>query len=152
GEQLSRVEIRAPFAGTIEERRFAQAERVRTSDTLFVLADTSTLWVAADLRERDWQALALAAGQEVDVETPALPGRTLKARIRYVGRQVEAETNAIPLIAELSNADGLLRPGMFARVRLTVGKERQALCVPSNAVVQHEGVKFLFVQDGPNAF
>jgi cobalt-zinc-cadmium efflux system membrane fusion protein len=152
GDVLSRVEIRAPFAGTIEERNFAQSERVKTSDTIFVLADTRVLWVAADVREQDWRALALAPGQTVSVEVPALPGRRFDARIRYVGRQVATETNSVPLVAEIANAEGLLRPGLFVRVSLPFGAAKKVLSVPADAVVSHEGTKFVFVRTGPMEF
>jgi membrane fusion protein, heavy metal efflux system len=152
GDVLSRVEIRAPFAGTIEERSFAASDRVKTSDTLFVLADTHTLWVAADIREQDWRALSLVPGELVNVEVPALPGRKLQARIRYVGRQVTADTNSVPLVAEISNADGLLRPGLFVRVSVPFGASKQALSVPADAIVSHEDTKFVFVRTGPTTF
>ena len=152
GDVLSRVEIRAPFAGTIEERNFAQSERVKNSDTIFVLADTRVLWVAAEVREQDWRALALAPGREVTVEVPALPGRKLPARIRYLGRQVAAETNSVPLVAEISNDEGLLRPGLFVRVSLPFGTPKPVLSVPADAVVSHEGAKFVFVRTGPTTF
>ncbi|HEV8003638.1 MAG TPA: efflux RND transporter periplasmic adaptor subunit [Planctomycetaceae bacterium] len=152
GDVLSRVEIRAPFAGTIEARNFAQSERVKTSDAIFVLADTHILWVAADVREQDWRALGLAPGQEVTVEVPALAGRKIEARIRYVGRQVAAETNSVPLVAEIANAEGLLRPGLFVRVSLPFGAPKKVLTVPADAVVSHEGAKFVFVRTGPATF
>ena len=141
-----------PFAGTIEEKRVAQSARVQKLDTLFVLADTKTLWVAADIREQDWRALGISIGQDLTVETPALPGRQLTARVSYVGRQVVPETNSVPLIAEVANADGLLRPGLFVRVVIPVGSSKNLLCVPAAAVVSHENVKFVFVQEGPKAF
>jgi cobalt-zinc-cadmium efflux system membrane fusion protein len=152
GDVLSRVEIRAPFAGTIEERNFAQSERVKTSDTIFVLADTRTLWVAADVREQDWRALALSPGQSVTVEVPALAGRKLEARIRYQGRQVTAETNSVPLVAEIANPDGLLRPGLFVRVSLPFGAPKKVLTLPADAIVSHEGAKFVFVRTGATTF
>ncbi len=152
GDRLSRVEIRAPFAGTIEERNFAPAERVKTSDTIFVLADTHVLWVAADVREHDWRALNLAAGQQVSVEVPALDGRKVEARVRYQGRQVVAETNSVPLVAEVANPDGQLRPGLFVRVSIPFGTPKQVLAVPADAIVSHEGTKFVFVRTGPDTF
>lgn len=152
GDVLSRVEIRAPFAGTIEEKRVAQSARVQKLDTLFVLADTKNLWVAADIREQDWRALGISVGQDLTVETPALPGRQLTARVSYVGRQVVPETNSVPLIAEIANADGLLRPGLFVRVVIPVGSSKNLLCIPAAAVVSHENVKFVFVQEGPKTF
>jgi cobalt-zinc-cadmium efflux system membrane fusion protein len=152
GDRLSRVEIRAPFAGTIEERNFASAERVKTSDTIFVLADTRALWAAADVREQDWRALNLAAGQQVNVEVPALAGRKIEARVRYLGRQVAAETNSVPLIAEFANTDGQLRPGLFVRVSIPFGTPKKVLAVPADAIVSHEGTKFVFVRTGPATF
>jgi cobalt-zinc-cadmium efflux system membrane fusion protein len=152
GDVLSRVEIRAAFAGTIEARNFAQSERVKTSDTIFVLADTRVLWVAADVREQDWRTLALSPGQTVEVEVPALAGRKLEARIRYVGREVATETNSVPLVAEIANADGVLRPGLFVRVSLPFGTPKKVLSVPADAIVTHEGAKFVFVRTGPTTF
>jgi cobalt-zinc-cadmium efflux system membrane fusion protein len=152
GDMLSRVEIRAPFAGTIEARNVAQSARVKTSDAIFVLADTHILWVAADVREQDWRALGLAPGHEVTVEVPALAGRRIEARIRYVGREVAAETNSVPLVAEIANAEGLLRPGLFVRVSLPFGAPKKVLSVPADAVVSHEGTKFVFVREEPAKF
>jgi cobalt-zinc-cadmium efflux system membrane fusion protein len=152
GDVLSRVEIRAPFAGTIEERNFAPAERIKTSDTIFVLADTRVLWAAADVREQDWRALSLAAGQEVSLDVPAIPGRKFEARIRYVGRQVAAETNSVPLVAEIANAEGLLRPGLYVRVAVPFGAPKKVLSVPADAIVSHEGTKFVFVREDPTTF
>jgi len=152
GDVLSRVEIRAPFAGTIEERNLAQSERFKASDTIFVLADTRSLWVLADVREQDWRALSLSPGQVVGVEVPALAGRKIEARIRYPGRQVAAETNSVPLVAEISNADGLLRPGLFVRVSLPFGAPKKVLSVPADSIVSHEGAKFVFVRTAPMTF
>ena len=152
GEVLSRVEIRAPFAGTIEEKHFAQSDRVRPSDAIFVLADTKSLWVAADIREQDWLALALEPGQELSVETPALPGCKLKARVKRTGRRVSPQTNSVLLVAEIANANGLLRPGLFVHVSIPIGAPKDVLCTPAAAVVQHEGAKFVFVQTGPKTF
>lgn len=152
GDVLSRVEVRAPFAGTIEEKNFAQSDRVRPSDTIFVLADTARLWVAADIREQDWRALSLEPGQELSVETPALPGCKLKACVKRMGRKVSPQTNSVLLVADIANPNGLLRPGLFVNVSLPMGAARDVLSTPAAAVVQHEGAKFVFVQTGPKTF
>jgi cobalt-zinc-cadmium efflux system membrane fusion protein len=88
----------------------------------------------------------------VTVEVPALAGRKIEARIRYVGRQVAAETNSVPLVAEIANAEGLLRPGLFVRVSLPFGAPKKVLSVPADAVVSHEGAKFVFVREEPATF
>ncbi len=152
GDVLSRVEMRAPIAGTIEEKHFAPSDRVKPADVIFVVADAKSLWVAADIREQDWLALSLEPGQELSVDTPALPGCTLKARFKRTGRRVSPETNSVSLVAEIANPTGLLRPGLFVRVSIPIGPAKDVLCTPAAAVVQHEGAKFVFVQTGPKTF
>ncbi len=149
---LSRVEIRAPFDGTIEEKQFARSDRVRPSDIIFVLADTRSLWVEADLREQDWPAMALEPGQELSVDTPAMLGCKLKARVKRTGRRVSPQSNSVSLVAEIGDENGLLRPGLFVRVSIPIGTPRDVLSIPAPAVMQHEGANFVFVQVGPKTF
>jgi len=151
-EQLSLVEIHAPIGGTIESRTFSKRERLKQGDTLFVLANTSQLWVAAEIRELEWRALSLQPGETLKITSPALPGQQLTARLEYVGREVDPQSNAIPLVAVVSNTEGLLRPGQFVWVQLPLGAAYQGLAIPESAVVQHEGQSFLFVPEGENHF
>lgn len=144
-ELLSRIEIRAPFAGTIEKRSFAQSERISQNDALFVLADTSSLYVAADIRENDWPAVQLAAGESVTVSIPAIEGREFTAEVLYIGRQVVPDSNSVQLIATLENTAGWLRPGMFVRVEVPVGEPRNALAVHPASVLRHDDKAFVFV-------
>lgn len=143
--RLSQVDCQAPFEGTIERKQFSASERVKGGEMLFVLADTRHLWISADLREQDWEALRLSPGQELLVESPAFGHRPLTARVQFVGREVAPESNAVPLIAEIDNADGLLRPGMFVRVTIPLDQTPSVMAVPSAAVVEHEQHKFVFV-------
>ncbi len=69
-----------------------------------------------------------------------------------MGRQVAAETNSVPLVAEIANAEGLLRPGLFVRVSLPFGAAKKVLSVPADAIVSHEGAKFVFVCREPSKF
>lgn len=144
-EALSRLEVRAPFSGTVEAREFASSERVARGETLIVLANTDTLYVAASIRESDWSAVSLDPGTTVSVTVPALDNRVFDATLHYVGREVSAETNSIPLVAKLRNDEGRLRPGMFVRVSVPIGEARHALSVKPNSVVQHENQKFVFL-------
>ncbi len=151
-EHLSRVAIRAPFDGTIERRSFSAGERVRAADSLFVLADTSTLWVRADVRENDWEAMAVVPGQELAVQVPALGEERLTARVQFVGREVSTDTNAVPIVAQIDHADDRLRPGLFVRVAVPVETRRNVLTVHSGAVMHHEGAAFVFVADSERCF
>jgi cobalt-zinc-cadmium efflux system membrane fusion protein len=151
-DSLSRLEIRAPFAGSIESRSFANNERVNQGDSLMVLANTRSLYVAANIRESDWPAVALQQGTQVSVSVPALGNRSIDARVHYVGREVAVETNAVPLVATIDNSEGLLRPGMYVRVAVPVGEKRDVLSVKPESVVQHENRQFVFVAMSGGSF
>jgi len=144
--------VKAPFAATVEEVMLAATERVRQGDEILLLADTSRMWVQADIREKDWSALSLSAGQTIQVQTPALPGKTLNATIAFVGRAVNTETRAVPIVADIRNNDLLLKPGLFVRVLLPDGPPMETLAIPDSALVRHEGRTFVFVEVGPREF
>jgi len=144
-DALSRLEIRAPISGSVESRGFAGNERVMHGDSLIVLANTDSLYVSASIRESDWPAVSLQPGTKLSVAVPALNDRVFEAKVRYVGREVQSETNSIPVVATISNEEGLLRPGMFVRVTIPIGAPREALSVRSESVVQHDNQQFVFV-------
>jgi membrane fusion protein, heavy metal efflux system len=145
-DALSRLEIHAPFASTVESRQRSQGERINKNDTLIVLADTSTLYVAADVRETEWKAVAQNPGTSLSVNVPALDHRELKATLHYIGREVTGNSNAIPIIATIDNSEGWLRPGMFVRVAIPFGVPRKALAVKPKSIVQHEDKQFVFIK------
>lgn len=149
---LSTWHVKAPFAGTVEEILFAPNERIQLGQTLFQLADTSKLWVQADIRERDWSALSIQPGQSISVQTPALPGQTLDATVAFVGRTVSPDTRAVPLTADIDNQSEKLRPGMFVRVLIPEGASRNCLVVPQSAIVNNEERTFVFVKTTDHRF
>jgi cobalt-zinc-cadmium efflux system membrane fusion protein len=149
---LSLVEVRAPFSGTIERQILSANERVEQGQTLFVLADTSSLWISADLREREWAAAGLQPGDLLEVRFPVLAKETFEARVYFMGREVDPETNALPLVATIENADHRLRPGMFAEITLPVGNRFEAIAVPESAVCEHQGTSFVFLARGEAEF
>lgn len=152
GESLSTWPLAAPMSGTVEEVPIAPLERVKQGDDLMLVADTTHLYVQADIREKDWGAIHVAQGQMIEVQSPALAGRRLEAKVSYMGRSVVVESRAVPLIAEIDNPDGLLRPGMFVRVALPEAKPREVVAIPEGAVVSHEGRVMVFVAAGEREF
>lgn len=147
-DSLQRLEIRAPFSGTIEARALAAHERVKRGLSLLILADTTSLFVAADVREGDWQGMTVEPGTQIRLEVPALGDATYVAELLYVGREVNTTNDAVPLVARIDNSDGALRPGMFARIHVPVGEPRMAVAVKPEAVVQHGNQRFVFMPAG----
>lgn len=151
-QTLSTLDLRTPIAGVVEEVFVARGERVTSGQRMFVVADTSALWVRAQIHERQWATVDVTPGHELRVVIPGMETRETTARINHVGSVVEEESRSVPLVAELANDDAHYKPGMFVWVELPQGEIRERLVVPAAAVMRHEGRAFVFVPAGGGSF
>lgn len=147
---VSRLTIQSPLAGTIESKAFSASERVAAQDELFVIADTSSLWVEADIRGRDWESIHVGQGDEVMVSTPAMNMPPHPATVYTVGRQVDPASGAIPLVAKIDNSKGHFRPGLFARMAVPIETRHDVILVAESALMDLDGQTSVFVisEDG----
>ena len=154
-EIRSVVPIVAPFAGRVIGRKLTRGEVVETTDNLFVIADLSEVWVLANIPEKDIpfvHALHASGSMHADVRLNAYPDEVFKGRITYVGDVLDPSTRTMQLRLELTNADGRLKPEMFASVRLHSESQPDRLAVPEAALQRDQGRTFVFVQRKPNEY
>jgi len=142
---ISAIALRTPFDGIVEEVFVSRGERVQGGDRMFVVADTSRLWVRAQVHEKQWTTLQVAEGQEVRVIAPGAEEHRTKATINHIGATVDATSRSVPIVADLENDDAHYKPGMFVWVELPQGEPHEAAAVPVAAVMRHEGKPFVFV-------
>jgi membrane fusion protein, multidrug efflux system len=88
---------------------------------------------------------ALRVGQSLQVEIDAWPGERFDAEVYAIDPRVADSTRSIALRARMANPDGRLRPGQFARVRLTVERRQDAIVIPEQAVFPRGEQQFVFV-------
>ncbi len=143
------VMIRANEGGLVIERTINPGELADGTKELFTLADLSQVWIFADVFERDINDVK--RGQEAIVSIDNLPEKPFPAKIIWVGDSVNATTRTLPVRANVNNADLLLKPGMFARIEISVGKV-PVILVPRLAVVQKGDKTFAFVDRGNGNF
>lgn len=142
----------APRSGRIDQRHVATGQRFEAGQPLFTLADTSVLWLSAEIHERDWSQLTVQVGEAITARVPALGEKSIVGKLRFVGAQVQADTRAVPLVAEVENPAGRLKPGMFAWIDVPISKTHEALAVPASAIVRQERETFVFVPQGEHEF
>jgi RND family efflux transporter MFP subunit len=130
-------DVVAPYDGVVVERHGARGEVVGPADQLFTVADLTRLWIELDVFE--WDLAAVAEGQSVEVTTAAWPGRTFPARIVYVGDILDPASRTVRARVELENADGALKPGMFATAFVATAAGSTTVAVPRDAVQNVEG-------------
>jgi len=147
GTSLSGIALRTPLAGVVEEIFVSRGERVTSGERMFVVADTTRLWVRAQVHEKQWTTVELAEGQEIGVVVPGAQEHRSRATLNHVAATVDPASRSVPIVADLTNDDAHYKPGMFVWVALPQGRAREVLAVPAAAVMRHEGRAFVFVPD-----
>ena len=150
GQAKRTITYTSPVSGVVMERKATAGMRFTPGDALYQLADLSTIWVVADVNEQD---IGLArVGARAGVRINAYPDRRFEGVVTYVYPTLTAETRTVPVRLELSNAERLLKPGMFAEVELAVGAREKVLAVPSSALIDSGVRRVLIVQVADGLF
>jgi cobalt-zinc-cadmium efflux system membrane fusion protein len=126
----------APIGGIVTDRQVGPGQYIQSgaSSPVFSIGDLSTVWLVAAVPETD--APFIERGQTVEVRVLALPGQIFKAKLTAIGAQVDPVTRRVPVRATLANADGKLKPQMFASFSIITSGDSQAPAVPEEAIVR----------------
>ena len=143
-----RLVLRAPADGIVLAMHAVPGEVVKMEDPLITLGDSSSVWVWANMYERDMAAVRRAqSGQKLAamVAVKAYPGQEFPGTVDFVSPAMEESSRTVKVRIEVPNPGGLLLAGMFASVRVFLPGEEEALAVPAGAILEDEGRSFLFL-------
>lgn len=148
GSGVSRFVVTAPFAGTVIEKKVTLGELATPSEPMFTIADLGKVWIQAALPEAALAKVRVGANAKVTV--PAYPGQTFSGRVGHIGAMLDKDTRTVAARIEVANADGRLKPEMFATATIDVmgaqgDKPREVISLPDEAIVLLEGVPSVFV-------
>jgi cobalt-zinc-cadmium efflux system membrane fusion protein len=147
----SRIAIRAPISGTVIERTITNGQFVGAENApLMTLADLATVWVQADVFERDLHSIA--AGQKADVTTAAYPEDHFSAQVARIGTVVDPQTRTAKMRFVVANPGFRLKPGMFTTAALQLPLQAGALTVPTTAMFVENGRSYAWVQSDKDTF
>jgi RND family efflux transporter MFP subunit len=124
--------VPAPLDGVVTERIANVGLNVDPATKLFTVIDLSTVWVVADVYEKDFSRVRV--GSEAVVTTPAYPDLALRGRVSYIDPQVNPATRTAKLRVEVPNPRGDLRLGMYADVVVTGAAGSSVAMIPRSAV------------------
>jgi len=150
---LSRItRVVAPIDGTIISRKVGPGQFVRadSAEALYTIADTSTMWMKAQVFEQDIPFVRI--GQEIEVKVSAAPNRIFKARISAISSASDLTTRRLVVRSEIGNPDGALKSEMFASFTIAIEEPSTTPAVPSEAVIRGEGVATVWVETEPMLF
>jgi membrane fusion protein (multidrug efflux system) len=143
---LTDMRIVAPFAGRVSDRMIHLGETVIPGRECFRLVDVDPMLARVYFPEREQPRVRL--GQLATLEVDAHPGKEFMARVTLVNPVVDRTNGTFKVTLEVRDAERLLRPGSFARVRIRTGEFDDALLLPRRASLNEDGEDFVFVARG----
>jgi len=118
GEANSRMHLCAPIHGTVIKKYATEGQYVKEGQAIYELADLSTVWLMLELFPED--AATIRYGQKVRAEVQSLPGREFTGRVAFIDPNVNPNTRTVGVRVVISNEDGVLRIGDYAKAEIDV--------------------------------
>jgi cobalt-zinc-cadmium efflux system membrane fusion protein len=144
------IPVLAPASAVVFERKPSVGSVVNAGDVLFLLTDTSSLWMIAAANESNLSMLH--AGQISEIGVRAYPDKAFRGRILKLGEELDPTTRTLEVRILIPNPHGLLKPGMYASAKMEQAQRRPAIFLPEAAVQDIDGVPAVFVRVAGNRF
>jgi len=149
----SEIALTAPVSGTITNRSINQGEVVEANKELLKVMNLSTVWVIAQVYEKDLGRLWTGSG--ASVTTDAYPQKLFRGRVSYLDPNINQDTRTAQVRVELENPGQILKVGMYVNVAFgALGTAEKTMPVIPTAAVQNinnQQIVFVATED-PNKF
>jgi membrane fusion protein, heavy metal efflux system len=128
--------VPSPITGLITSRTAAPGLFVQPGNPppVYTVADTSTMWMLANVPEKD--APKLKVGQDVKVSVAPLPGRIFDGKIGTIGATIDSNTRRVLVRSDIADPNYELRAGMFATFVITIAPPQRAMALPQDGIVR----------------
>jgi len=138
--------VRAPFNGVVAQRLVTTGDYVTKGMKVATIVRVNPLRVQLTVPE---QAISsMAPGQPVTFDVDAYPGRHFEGKVKYVSPALQADQRALTVEATVPNADGVLKPGLFATARIEQPGRTPGVLIPSGSVTVLSGTSRVYVVAG----
>lgn len=143
--------IRSPFAGVVVQKFTEVGELLLPGKQIVTIVNPERIYVLASIDEVD--VGKLSTGQPVTITVDAFPGETFEGTVRRISPVVSGgklETRTADVWIYFNERQNRIKPGMSADIEVLITSLEKVISVPSQAVVEREGKKQVFVADGKN--
>jgi multidrug efflux pump subunit AcrA (membrane-fusion protein) len=146
GDPPPSVTITAPMSGVIDARNAVLGQAVEPNTALFHISDRSQVIVVARVYEDGLGEVKV--GQEARVRVLSYPQQIFSGKITLIDPNLDPLSRTVKVWIQLANPQGLLKPNMFARANVILQRNEAVLAVPTSAIIEANGEKFVFVREG----
>jgi cobalt-zinc-cadmium efflux system membrane fusion protein len=150
GHNIVHSVLKAPLSGVVTSYHVAEGEVVEPSTELLAITDISSLWVLADVYEKDLSHIR--TGKAVRVRVASYPGKVFEGKITYVADAIDPKSRTAKVRCLVENNGGLLKLEMFATIEIPVEQTSPVLAVPDSSIQQIEGQSVIFVRKSATEF
>jgi len=134
GRTRPRITLTAPISGVVAELGAREGMTIAPGAMLFRINGLATVWVNAEIPEAS--AGRVRPGRHIEATIPAYPGETFAGTVSAILPELNPATRTVKARIEIANPAGKLKPGMYATVDFAPQERRQAVLVPSEAVIR----------------
>ncbi len=143
-------EVKSPISGFITEKNVTNSMQVRTDNAmnLFTVADLSTVWLMVNVYESDISKIH--EGDAVQVTTLSYPDKVFQGKIDKIYNMLDPDNKVMRARVQISNTGYLLKPGMFANVRISAHSDVSLPVVNTRTLIFDNNQYYVIVVDGPS--
>lgn len=150
GNPAPMTAIRSPFAGVIIRAAAAPGDVVEGGAELFSIADLSTVYVQAQVYEKDLGQVRI--GQTASIAVDSYPREHFTGRVATISDLIDPQTRTVAVRCQVANPAGRLKLDMLATIEFPTSMKREALSVPTEAIQTVDDKPVVFVQTSPSQF
>ncbi len=144
------LKVTTPISGEVVKCNITIGSYVKEdSEPLAIVADLSTVWVAALVKEKYFGVIK--PGDRVEIFSDAHPEKVIWGTIYNIGQMLDEETRSLEVIIECNNSDKELKLGMFTKVHF-LNTPCNAIILPSTAIMKSEDNDFVLVETNQGVF
>jgi cobalt-zinc-cadmium efflux system membrane fusion protein len=146
----SHTAIKAPIGGVVTAYNLSRGETVDPSSELLTITDISTVWVLADVYERDLGSVK--HGSSVSIRVASYPDEVFTGRITYISDVIETQTRTARVRCVVDNSEKRLKLDMFATIEIPTNVLAEGIAVPKTAIQQIDNRTVVFIQRSETTF
>ena len=133
---LENTVLRSPLNGVITARNYDAGDMYAMSSPIYVVQQITPVKLYVGISESDYTKVH--KGDKVSIEVDALPGQVFEGSVVRIHPTIDAATHTFNVEVNVANADRVLRPGMYARVKVVFGVNR-SIVVEDSAILKQQG-------------
>lgn len=150
GDAAEYLRVTAPQSGVVTALGASDGMYLEPGVRAMSITDMRTVWVVADVFEKDIGRLSRDMAAEARFEP--LPNRVFEGRVDYIYPELDPKTRTLPVRLRFDNREGHLRPNMYGRIRLTASDAREAVTIPSEALIRTGRAERVILKTGDGTF